>query len=85
MKSADVIAVLEAKGAVLPCAACGHDSFTLVEGDFALEFVSWGGGSLLTGGVSRSLECIALVCDNCGLVRQHAVKPLGLSPQYRRI
>jgi hypothetical protein len=32
----------------------------------------------------RSLNYIVLVCDNCGYIRQHAVKPLGITPKYRR-
>jgi hypothetical protein len=42
-------------------------------------------GTLLGGPGRRSLNYIVLVCDNCGFIRQHAVKPLGITPNYRRI
>lgn len=110
MTSEEIIQILKDKKATKPCPACGHDGFTLVDGDFSQEFIAAGGLSALTsspsggisalagspsGGISalaglpfpsrRSLNYIVLVCDNCGFLRQHAMKPLGITPKYRRI
>jgi predicted RNA-binding Zn-ribbon protein involved in translation (DUF1610 family) len=74
---------LQDKGATLPCPACGHEDFTLVDGDFKQEFIDWGESPLAALGVRpapirRSINYIVLVCDNCGYIRQHAKKPLGI-------
>lgn len=74
---------LQDKGATSPCPACGHEDFTLVDGDFNQEFIAWGESPLGPLGVRpapirRSLNYIVLVCDNCGYIRQHAKKPLGI-------
>ena len=86
MTSDEIIKILRDKKATLPCPACGHDGFTLLEGDFAQDFIAWG---KLPGPLSppgrRSISYIMLVCDNCGYLRQHAIKPLGITPKYRRI
>ena len=75
---------LQDKGATLPCPACGHDGFTLLDGDFTQEFRAWGGKHsgaiepIIKPSSRRSLTYIVLVCDNCGYIRQHAKKPLGI-------
>ncbi|MCX5890709.1 MAG: hypothetical protein NTY36_14875 [Deltaproteobacteria bacterium] len=85
MTSEEIIQILKDKKATLPCPACGQDAFTLVDGDFTQESIGWG-TTLLTGALSRrSINYIVLVCDNCGYIRQHAVKPLGITPKYRRV
>jgi hypothetical protein len=83
MNSEEIIKILRDKKATLPCPACGHDGFTLLEGDFSQDFLA-SAGTLLTGLGHRSLNYIMLVCDNCGYLRQHAMKPLGITPKYRR-
>ena len=86
MNSEKIIKILRDKNATLPCPACGHDGFTLLDGDFTQEFIAWG---KLPGKLPealaptaphsrRSLNYIVLVCDNCGYIRQHAKKPLGI-------
>jgi len=88
MTSEEIIKILEDKKATLPCPACGHDAFTLVDGDFTQEFFAASNRTLLTGLQSprlRSLNYIVLACDNCGYIRQHAMKPLGISPKYGHI
>jgi predicted nucleic-acid-binding Zn-ribbon protein len=93
MTSEEIIQILNNKQATLPCPACGHEDFTLVEGDFTQEFIASGThvGSLFpSAGLAlqpglRLLNYIVLVCDNCGYLRQHAMKPLGITPKYRRI
>ena len=42
MTSEEIINILRDKKATLPCPACGHDGFTLLEGDFAQDFIAWG-------------------------------------------
>ena len=84
MTSDEIIQILKDKQATKPCPACGHDGFTLVDGDFTQESTGWG-RTLLTGAGRRSLDYIVLGCDNCGYLRQHAMKPLGITPKYRRI
>ncbi len=78
MTSGEIIKILKDKKATLPCPACGQDAFTLVDGDFTQTSTGIGPGH-------RSLSYIVLVCDNCGFLRQHAMKPLGITPKYRRI
>jgi predicted nucleic-acid-binding Zn-ribbon protein len=83
LNSEKIIKILRDKNATLPCPACGHDGFTLLDGDFIQEFIVWGESPLGPLGVRpgpsrRSLNYIVLVCDNCGYIRQHAKKPLGI-------
>jgi hypothetical protein len=93
MTSEEIIKILEDKKATLPFPACGHDGFTLVDGDFAQELIASGareplGPAFHSPGVAfpfhRSINYIVLVCDNCGYIRQHAMKPLGITPKFRR-
>lgn len=86
MTSEEIIKILKDKKATLPCPACGHKDFTLVDGDFTQEFTAWGKHPLAALGLRgpRSFNYIVLVCDNCGCLRQHAMKPLGITPKYRR-
>lgn len=87
MTSEEVIKILKDKNATLPCPACGQDAFTLLDGDFTQEFLPWRSPSFASLGLrgQRSFHYIVLVCDNCGYLRQHAMKPLGITPKYRRI
>jgi hypothetical protein len=90
MTSDEIIQKLKDKKAILECPACAHDGFTLLEGDFTQEFIAWGKTPFAALGVGpgpshRSLSYIVLVCDNCGYMRQHAMKPLGITPKYRRV
>ncbi|MEW6658268.1 MAG: hypothetical protein AB1424_06385 [Thermodesulfobacteriota bacterium] len=94
MTSEEIIKILKDKKATLPCPACGQDAFTLVDGDFTQEFIASGLRAPLGLAVHneakafpyhRSINYIVLVCDNCGYLRQHAMKPLGITPKYRRI
>lgn len=86
MTSDEIIQKLKDKKAILECPACGYDGFTLLEGDFTQEFIAWGGKlpAAIAPPGRRSFNYIVLVCDNCGYIRQHAVKPLGITPKYRR-
>jgi predicted nucleic-acid-binding Zn-ribbon protein len=79
MTSEVIIKKLKDKNATLPCPACGNEDFTLLDGDFRQEFIVW---DKLPAGIvpptHRSMNYIVLVCDNCGYIRQHAKKPLGI-------
>ena len=93
MNSEEIIQILKDKKATKPCPACGQDSFTLLDGDLTQEFMASGalsGSAFPSAGLAlqpgrRLLNYIVLVCDNCGYLRQHAMKPLGITPKYRRI
>jgi len=83
MYTKKIIEILREKGAIAPCPACGHENFTLLEGDFRQEFIVWEKSPFKVLGVPsspsrRSLNYIVLACDNCGYLRQHAKKPLGI-------
>jgi len=80
-----IVKILESKNATQPCPACGHDIFTVVDGDFAQEFITHDDSPypLAPFGVKRPLQhrsiyYIVLICENCGFIRQHAKKPLGI-------
>lgn len=60
------------------CPMCSHKKFVLVEGYFnnnlQQDFDSFSiGGS--------SIPSIAIICENCGFVSQHALGVLGLLPK----
>jgi predicted RNA-binding Zn-ribbon protein involved in translation (DUF1610 family) len=89
MTSEEIIKILKDKNATLPCPSCGHDLFTLLDADFNQEFFALGRISGIPEAIApsgrRSFNYIVLVCDNCGFLRQHAMKPLGITPKYRHI
>jgi len=93
MTSEEIINILKEQKATKPCPACGQDAFTLIGGDFTQEFMASGAtldSAFPSAGLAlqpgrRLLNYIVLVCDNCGYLRQHAMKPLGITPKYRRI
>jgi uncharacterized Zn finger protein len=88
MTSEEIIKIIEEKKATLPCPACGKYAFTLVDAEFIQEssVKQWLASLAFSDLPSpRSLNYIVLVCDNCGYIRQHAMKPLGITPKYRRV
>lgn len=79
MTSEAIIKILKDKQATKPCPACGQDAFTLLDGDFRQEFIVLQKSPFgIVAPSRRSLNYIILVCDNCGYLRQHAKKPLGI-------
>jgi hypothetical protein len=60
---------------VLRCPMCKNESFTLADGYFStplqrsVSFYGLGG---------KAIPAIAIICDNCGFISQHAVGRLGL-------
>lgn len=70
-----IIAKLNERGAVLPCARCGRnkyallDDLTRIDQQKNMAVVSFGG---------PSIPCAVVVCENCGNVSLHAIGALGL-------
>ncbi len=78
----EIIKALKAKKATESCPACGHPTFTLVDGYFRQDYITIEGQhplGLLGLPNRRFLHYIVLVCDNCGYLRQHATQPLKLT------
>jgi hypothetical protein len=74
------VEALKEHGADKPCPRCGNASFALANGIFApiihpdVDHVG------LTGKV---IPVIAVICQQCGFVNQHALGPLGLMPSTK--
>jgi len=75
-----IIAALNTKGAVRPCARCGHPQFSLVDGFFNQSLIQKIEelGVLTIGG--PSIPSIMTACNRCGALSQHAMGVLGLLP-----
>jgi ribosomal protein S27AE len=62
---------VESAGALSPCPRCGHERFTLVDGYF-LEHLQKQLRNVVISGDNR-FASIALTCDRCGFIAQHAL------------
>ena len=69
-------AALTERGALQPCARCGHKAFELVDGYFTQPVQNDLGGAFMLGG--PSLPLVAVICVRCGNVNFHALGVLGL-------
>jgi len=72
-----IIAALQEAGAVNPCPRCGNQTFSLVGGYFN-QFIQNQLGGIVIGG--PSIPSIAVVCNRCGFMAQHALGALKLLP-----
>jgi len=68
--------LIEAKVAVLPCARCGHQSFSLLNGFVSLPLSQEVSKNVVIGG--PSVPCAVIACCNCGHIEFHALGALGL-------
>jgi uncharacterized Zn finger protein len=77
-KIAEIVKALKTKGALTPCPACGHPTFTLIDGYFTQEYpaIEQRFPFFLTPRNRGYLTYIVLACDNCGYLRQHTTKAL---------
>ena len=73
-----IIKALVERGAKLPCPRCGNDTFTLLDGYFNEIIQSEPKGIVLGG---RTVPSIAVACNRCGYLSQHALGVLGLLPK----
>jgi hypothetical protein len=69
-----ISADLESRGATRPCARCGHDHVTFLDG-YSIEFVQTQTRNMVVGGDNR-VTCVATVCDRCGAFSQHILEVL---------
>lgn len=77
-KLEEIIKILKERGAVRSCPRCGKEKFTLTDGYFADVLQTDLNIFRVTG---SSVPSIAVICDNCGYISQHALGALGLLPQ----
>jgi hypothetical protein len=73
-----IIKVLADRGVSLPCPRCGNDVFTLLDGYFNQVIQETPKGIVLGG---RTIPSVAIACNRCGYLAQHALGVLGLLPK----
>ncbi len=76
----EIIRLLRSKDATEHCPACGFETFTVLDGYFRQVYTSISNSHPLPAAIApaprRFLDYIVLVCENCGYIRQHAIKRL---------
>ena len=75
IKKKEIQDVLVARGALLPCARCGRQAFTVLDG-YATVDQQNDLTQLILGGAT--VPCAVIGCNNCGNISLHALGPLGL-------
>jgi hypothetical protein len=68
--------MIVAKDAVLPCARCGQQNFSLLNGFVSLPLSKEVSNNVVIGG--PSVPCAVIACCNCGHIFFHALGALGL-------
>ena len=69
-RQAAIIAVLRQRGVIQPCQRCGHPTFEPCgERDITLKSLS----------KHLAMPTIMLACKQCGMLAEHAARPLGLA------
>jgi ribosomal protein S27AE len=71
----EIVARLLERKAALPCPRCGNRQFTLLSGYFNPPIQTELKGLVIGG---PSVPCVAVVCNQCGFLAQHALGVLGL-------
>lgn len=71
-----IIEVLKQRGLTSQCPRCNHPNWSLIDGYFNQTIQPNVEGSIVIGG--PSVPSIALACNNCGFISQHALGALGL-------
>lgn len=77
-----IIRVLQERGAILPCPRCGNASFALIDGYFNQSIQPQLNGGIVIGG--PSIPSVAVICNRCGFISQHAAGALGLIPTTQK-
>jgi ribosomal protein L37E len=81
LEERDYIAgVLTEKGAVKPCARCGHEKFLIVDGFCAMPIQD--NLEEYTLGDSN-IPCTMSVCKKCGNMSFHALGAIGLMDKFK--
>lgn len=79
-KKQEIINILQQKGAVLPCPRCNNNNFTLLDGYFNQVIQQeLNLNTVIIGG--PSVPSVAVACNRCGYISQHALGVLGLMPK----
>lgn len=79
--AAEILAVLETRGAPKACSLCGVKQWALGSGFYFLPVQ----GEFPTVNYGTSgMPCAGLVCQNCGNVQLVNLLPLGLSHLWRK-
>ena len=74
---------LEEKGALKPCARCGHPNFSLLDGFSTIPLSQEVSNNIVLGG--PSVPCAVVACNNCGHLEFHALGALGLLPNQNKV
>ena len=64
------------KGALKPCARCGEQNFSLLDGFVSLPLSQELSNNVIIGG--PSVPCAVVACSTCGHIDFHALGALGL-------
>ena len=67
--SEEVAELLREKGAFSKCPACGSEKLSVNPG-IAIH-------TMYTNFSANTAECAIVVCENCGLIREHSLHALG--------
>jgi predicted nucleic-acid-binding Zn-ribbon protein len=68
--------IIEEKGALKPCARCGQQNFSLLDGFTSLPLSQEVSNNVIIGG--PTVPCVVIACSNCGHIEFHAIGALGL-------
>ena len=77
----DIVNRIREKAPNLQCPMCKTKAFSLADGYFVNTMQS-DFNSLSLGG--QAIPTVAIICNNCGFVSQHAVGSLGLLPKENK-
>lgn len=77
-KQQDIIKILNKKIGSAPCPMCGNKHFILADGYFC-NSIQDNFNNITIGG--KNVPAIAVICQNCGFISQHALGILGLLQQ----
>jgi hypothetical protein len=72
-----VIAALNSRGTRAACEVCGQNNWAAVDQPVAINITDLSGNVLIP---APQIPAAALICNNCGNVRLHALGALGLLP-----
>lgn len=71
----EIIEILKERGAIQSCPRCGHGNFTILDGYMTHSLQSKLEGQVIGG---PAIPTVAVICNNCGFVSEHALGVLGL-------
>ena len=77
-KQQEIIKILNEKIGSAPCPMCGNKHFILADGYYC-NSIQDNFNNITIGG--KNVPAIAVICQNCGFISQHALGILGLLQQ----